>query len=83
MRLRDDVEWCVVGGEIVAIDPGTSSCVAINRSGAALWPALAEGADEAQLLRELTDRFGIGEAAARRDVSAFLDSLRARNLLCG
>ncbi len=82
MRLRDDVHWCTVAGEIVATDVRTSSFLVINRSGTVLWPALAAGASEEQLRRELRDRWAIGDAAAKRDVSAFLSSLRDRNLLC-
>jgi hypothetical protein len=45
----------------------------LNGTGALLWSALAEGTDDAQLIELLTERYGIDEATATRDVDAFLD----------
>ena len=55
--------------------------IALNPTAALLWRHLVEGADREQLVRDLTDEFGIEELIATHDVDSFLDGLRSRGLL--
>ena len=82
LKLRSGrLEWRELEGEIVALDVGSSNYIAIQGSGVALWPLLVEGADRDRLVRELVERFGVSEEDAGRDVDAFLDDMRAQDLL--
>lgn len=82
LRLRSDgMSWRSVESEIVVLDQRDSSYLAVNQSGAALWPLLVEGATHAQLTSELADRFGIDRQRAAADVDAFLELLAQRDLL--
>jgi coenzyme PQQ synthesis protein D (PqqD) len=65
--------WREINGEVVILDLEASKYLSLNGTGALLWSALAEGADDAQLIELLTERYGIDEATATRDVDAFLD----------
>ena len=78
---RDALDWREVDGEVVALDRRQSMYLAINRSGAALWPALAEGATRAALVERLVERYGIDAEAAARDVDAFVGELRREGFL--
>lgn len=83
-RLRgDQLEWREIEGEIVALDGRSSEYIAVNRTGAALWPDLLAGATREELVAKLTDSFDVDDATAGRDVDAFLDVLRERDLLAG
>lgn len=79
--LRDAVEWRQVEDEIVALDRRASEYLAINPSGAKLWPALVEGASIPELVRVLMTAYEIDEDAATRDVTQFVGMLRDRELL--
>jgi hypothetical protein len=82
IRLRDDkVEWREVEGEIVALDLGRSVYLAINRTGALLWPAVCEGTTRAQLVDTLVAAYSIEAAAAGPDVDAFVADLERQGLL--
>jgi hypothetical protein len=82
LRVRGDaLEWRRVEGEIVALDLRRSEYLAINASGAVLWPALLEGATREQLVERLRDKWGLSSQAAERDVDAFLAQLEERDLL--
>ncbi len=81
IRVRPDVEWREVEGRIVAMDVRTADCVALNRTGTRLWSAVVEGTSVEQLATALVEAFGLEEEAARRDVDAFVEALRARDLL--
>ena len=82
VRLRPGaLEWRAVEGEVLAVDVQASEYLAINRTGAVLWPALVDGATPAELEKQLVRAFGIDEATAQRDVAAFLSTLRSRGLL--
>jgi hypothetical protein len=82
LRLNEDaVEWREIDGEIVALDRERSEYLAVNRTGAAVWSLLVEGATRDDLVQRLTERFDVEAEVAARDVQAFVDELRSKKLL--
>jgi hypothetical protein len=75
------LDWRLVDGEVIALDLERAEYLAINPSGAELWPLLVEGATRDQLVRRLQDTFAIDEAQARGDVDAFVAGLESQQLL--
>ena len=53
----------------------------LNESGAVLWRALSEGADEEKLVQALLDDYDITEDVAKNDVSEFIKKMREANLI--
>lgn len=84
LRLRDaDLPWRALEGEVLALDAQRSEYLAINQSGAALWEALAQGADHARLVEILMQRFARERDLATGEVDEFLAALQAQGLLAG
>lgn len=82
LRLRaDDLHWREVDGELIALDLRESEYFAVNRSGAALWAAIAAGASERELADLLVERFGLTEEAAAADAQEFVADLERRGLV--
>jgi hypothetical protein len=81
MRLVGDIDWREIDGEVVVLDRRQGKYLAVNPSGAVLWPALVEGATEETLIERLVNRYRIDRERARHDVGAFLDWLVDRELL--
>ena len=82
LRLRsDDVEWRVVGDEVIALHLPSSTYLAVNAVGATVWPKLVEGGTREQLVAAVLERFDVDEATARRDLDAFLADLDERGLI--
>jgi Coenzyme PQQ synthesis protein D (PqqD) len=82
VRLRlESLEWCEVEGEVVALDLRTQMYLAVNRTGAVIWPALDAGAERAELVERLVQRFEVSPERAAADVDAFLADLESRDLL--
>ncbi len=82
LRLRTAaVDWREVEGEIVALDRNNSAYLAINATGAVLWPALVRGSSVEELVALLRSEFDVDEARAKADVEDFVAMLRARDLL--
>jgi hypothetical protein len=78
------VPWAVtetVAGETVLLDPVGDRYLRLNASGAALWELLAEPRTPEDLARALADRHTLDDSSAKRDALAFLDALRARDLV--
>ncbi len=73
----------MIEGQIVALDIRTSTYLAINRSGARLWPMVAEGTDREALVERLVSDYDVAPVQATADVDAFLDLLHKRGLLEG
>lgn len=81
MRLATDIDWREIDGEVVILDRREGRYLAVNRSGAILWPALVDGTGEEGLVERLVGRYGIDRERARTDVRAFLDWLTGHGLL--
>jgi hypothetical protein len=81
LRLRQGVEWQHVDDEVVALDLNSSAYLAVNDTGAALWPLVAEGTTEEELIEKLTTSFDVDIEQARSDVGAFVEQLRTFTLL--
>jgi hypothetical protein len=77
----EQLEWREIEGEIVALDGRAAEYLAVNRTGAVLWPCLLAGSTREELVARLTESFDVDEASAERDVDAFLETLRERGLL--
>ena len=75
------MEWREVEGEVVALDVRTSQYLAVNRTGAVLWPLLAAGTDREALVAAVLGEFEVDAATAERDVDAFLARLGEQDLL--
>jgi hypothetical protein len=81
IRLRADVAWQHLDGEVVALDLDSAAYVMTNHTGSVLWPLVADGATEAQLVDALAARFPIEPDRARADVITFVDQLRTLALV--
>lgn len=82
LRLRGEgLEWRLLEGEVVALDSSTDKYLSLNRTGAVLWAALAEGATRENLLARLKEEFDVDEEPAARDLDVFLATLDAQGLL--
>jgi hypothetical protein len=78
------VPWAVtetVAGETVLLDPVGDRYLRLNGTGAALWELLAEPRAPDELSRALSARHALDADVAARDVGAFLDALRSRQLV--
>ena len=65
----------------MALDLRTQMYLAVNRTGAAVWPALAAGAERSELVDLIIGRFDVSRETASADIDAFLDDLADRDLL--
>jgi hypothetical protein len=82
LRLRtDELSWRKIDEEIVALDGRRSDYLAINGSGALLWPLLVDGATPEQLVSALVNGYGIDESRAAADTEAFVSALSDQGLL--
>jgi hypothetical protein len=81
-RLRDSgLEWRAVEGEIVALNLPADTYLGLNRSGALLWQALAQGASADELADRLVSEYRIGRTDAERDAGQFISALQAQGVL--
>jgi len=83
VRLRPDVVWREIDGEIVLLDLDGSAYFSVSASGVALWPALVAGATAEELARVLSETFSLERERAQRDVGVFLQALASEGLLEG
>jgi hypothetical protein len=82
LRLRNKaLEWREIEDEVVAVDTRKAVYMAVNHTGAVLWPALAEGATREELVERLIQAYDVDRGAAEADVSAFVTMLEEQDLL--
>lgn len=81
-RMRPDrLEWRQVEGEVVVLDVKSSQYLALNSSGAVLWPMLSDGVTKDQMVAALVDAFEVDVATATVDVDAFIQDLVDKDLI--
>lgn len=73
MIRTEGLTWREVDGEIVILDMRGSKYLSLNGTGALLWKAMAEGAEDDRLIALLADQFELDEETAARDVDAFIE----------
>lgn len=73
--------WREVDGRVVGLDLRSSRYFSLNATGSYLWRLLGEGVGREDLAGRLAAEFSLDHEVAARDVSQFLDSLRAGDLL--
>jgi hypothetical protein len=83
IRLREEVIWRELDGQVVVLNPKTWNYLGVNGTGNELWPLVVEGATREQLVGHLTNTYGVSAETAERDVAAFVDSLSELELLRG
>jgi hypothetical protein len=82
LRLRNQaLEWRDIEGEVVAVDTRKAVYMAINHTGAVLWPALSEGATREELVERLVGAYDVDRGAAEGDVDTFVAMLEEQDLL--
>lgn len=82
LRLRrTDLQWRAVEGEVVALDVRGAQYLGVTPSGAALWDMLADGTTRDALIEHLASTYDLDRAVAAEHADAFLDQLRAQDLL--
>jgi hypothetical protein len=81
-RTHDDVVATKVGGgEAVLLHLASNQYFAINEAGYRLWDLLSEPAGEEELAERLTETWDVDQADARKHVQAFLEEMKANELV--
>jgi hypothetical protein len=81
IRLRQEIVWREIDGEVVVLDLEGSAYFTVSRSGRTLWPLVVGGTSVEELADQLVERFSLERDVAERDVRSFLDSLEREGLL--
>jgi len=82
LELRgEDVLWRRMESEIVILDGQSWEYLALNTSAGLLWERLQLGATRSELIQLLVETYDVPAETATGDVDAFIESLRAKDLL--
>ena len=86
MKIKDTYIVRNVAGENLVVPVGGkninfNAVMTLNESAMLLWKTLATGADERDLVKALTDEYGIDEARAAADIDKFLNKLKENDIL--
>jgi hypothetical protein len=81
VRLRQDIAWREIDGEIVLLDLTGAAYYTVSRSGVVLWPSVVEGATVDALADRLSQEFSLDRRVAERDVRGLVDALSGEGLL--
>lgn len=82
MQIRnEDLTWREIDGELVILDLASSTYLTTNRTGTFLLQQLVEERSHEDLVNDIVAAFDVEPDTAEHDVAAFVELLRARNLL--
>lgn len=86
MKIKDGYMIREVAGYHVVVPVGDAALdfngmINLNETGAVLWKAMIEDADEEKLVSALLAEYEISEDIARKDVQQFIIKMREANLI--
>ncbi len=86
MKIKDNYIVRNVAGENLVVPVGGkninfNAVMTLNESAMLLWKTLAAGAEKRDLIKALTDEYGIDEARAAADIDKFLNKLKENDIL--
>ena len=86
MRIKEGFVLRNMGGSPVVVSIGAASkvfngMVKLNEAGELLWKKLMEDATEDELIQTLLEEYDVTEEIAKKDVQAFLDSLKKPGII--
>ncbi len=86
MTIRKQLVKREIAGDVILVPVGDASLtlqglLTLNETGELLWDTLPNAADEAALVRALTEAYEVDEATAQADVHAFMARLRELEIL--
>ena len=81
LRLKSSITSRSVDGEVVAVDMEGGVYLAVNPTGALLWPLLEAGATEPALIAQLLESFDVDAPRAEAEVAGWLAWLNEHALL--
>jgi hypothetical protein len=70
-----------IDGETIIIHLGTGSYYSLQQVGADIWSAVARGANEAQILDEVTGRYDVPSDEAEAAMTGLLAELQSEDLI--
>lgn len=86
MKLNGTFAVREVAGEILVIPVGETALnlngmIVLNPVGKVIWECLEKGANQDEILSEITAQFEVPEAVAKEDLLSFLCELSERELI--
>lgn len=86
IKIKDGFVVRQIAGSWVAVPTGeraddVSGLVTLSDSAAYLWNSLINWTTAEELLKKITDEYEIDEETAKKDIAAFISSLRDKNII--
>ena len=88
MKIKEGYMIREVAGHHVVVPVGDAALdfngmINLNETGAVLWKAMLEDADEEKLVSALLAEYDVPEDIAKKDVEVFVKKMREANLIDG
>lgn len=80
-RRSTDLLEADVGDELVALDPGTGTCLGFNEVAAFVWRRLSSPATFEQLTHDLLAEYDVNEQQCVSELRELLNDMTARGLV--
>jgi hypothetical protein len=80
IRLREDVVYREINGEIVAMSLASGEYVAFDAIGSRIWQLIEECGSVTEIKSRLLAEYDLGDERCQTELDAFLQSLRDKQL---
>lgn len=80
-RIRKNVLWRDVDGEIVLLDTAKSFYFGIGGAGTLIWECLKKGTSVSRILKELEKEYEADEKMLKKDALTFLKQLEKSKII--
>jgi hypothetical protein len=80
-RPKPELSWREIDNDLVAVDTGTGEYHCFNDVGRVIWLGIANGHDDASIVRSIVEAFSTESDRAASDLAVFVADLSSRGLL--
>lgn len=86
MKIKDGFSLREIAGKKIVVVVGNAvkefnGVINLNDTGAFLWEQLEKGAEENELVSKMCAEYDVDEVTAKKDIDAFINVLKEKNIL--
>jgi len=81
IKIAKNLTWRKLDGEIILLDLTKGDYFALRGSAIDTWELLLQTKNKDKIIKGVASKYGIDTSKCRKDVEAFLDSLRKKKFI--
>ncbi len=80
MKIRTDIIWREIDGEVFVIDPQKDSCFELNETAALIFKMLRKGKDISEIVKKISEVYDVDEKICYWDICDTIKKFKEKGM---